>query len=42
MMAGQAETVTDLLQNQGSYCNIEMHADLAGIERFALAYRNEG
>ena len=39
MMAGQAGTVTKLLQNQGSYCNIEIHADLAGIERFALAYR---
>lgn len=39
MMAGQAQTVTELLQNQGSYCNIEIHADLAGIERFALAYR---
>jgi release factor glutamine methyltransferase len=38
MMAGQAQTVTALLQNQGSYCNIEIHADLAGIERFALAY----
>jgi release factor glutamine methyltransferase len=39
MMAGQAQTVTELLQNQGGYCNIEIHADLAGIERFALAYR---
>lgn len=39
MMAGQAEIVTELLQNQGNYCNIEIHADLAGIERFALAYR---
>jgi len=38
MMAGQAQTVTALLQNQGSYCNIEIHADLAGIDRFALAY----
>mgnify|MGYP000203303321 CR=1 FL=1 len=39
MMAGQAETVTQMLQNQGSYCNIEIHKDLAGIERFALACR---
>ena len=39
MMAGQASTVVELLQNQGSYCNIEIHADLAGIERFILAYR---
>lgn len=38
MMAGQAEIVRELLQNQGSYCNIQIHADLAGIERFALAY----
>lgn len=41
MMEGQAQTVTSLLQNQGSYCNIEIHADLAGIERFALAYRSD-
>ncbi len=40
MMAGQAQTVFELLQNQGSYCNIEIHADLAGIERYALAYRS--
>jgi len=39
MMAGQAQTVTELLQKQGDYCNIEIHTDLAGIERFALAYR---
>jgi release factor glutamine methyltransferase len=38
MMAGQADTVRELLQNQGSYQNIQIHADLAGIERFALAY----
>jgi len=39
MMAGQAATVTGLLQEQGSYQQIEIHADLAGIDRFALAYR---
>ncbi|OWY69145.1 protein-(glutamine-N5) methyltransferase, release factor-specific [cyanobacterium TDX16] len=39
MMAGQAETVSELLQQQGSYINIQIYADLAGIERFALAYR---
>ncbi len=39
MMAGQAPTVAQLLDNQGSYCQIEIHTDLAGIERFALAYR---
>ena len=40
MMAGQSEAVSNLLQNQGSYCNITTHSDLAGIERFALAYRS--
>ncbi len=40
MMAGQARAVTDLLQRQGSYCKIAIHADLAGIERYALALRN--
>ncbi len=39
MMAGQADAVQKMLQNQGSYCNIQIHADLAGIERFALAYK---
>ena len=41
MMAGQAQAVTELLQSQGSYCGIQIHADLAGIERFAIAYRRE-
>lgn len=39
MMAGQAPFVTQLLNSQGSYQNISIHPDLAGIERFALAYR---
>jgi release factor glutamine methyltransferase len=39
MMAGQAEQVTQLLYDQGSYFNIQIFPDLAGIERFALAYR---
>lgn len=39
MMAGQADTVFQLLQNHGSYYNIEIHTDLAGIERFAVAYK---
>lgn len=39
MMAGQADAVQEMLQNQGSYCNIQIHLDLSGIERFALAYR---
>ncbi|AFY47283.1 protein-(glutamine-N5) methyltransferase, release factor-specific [Nostoc sp. PCC 7524] len=38
MMAGQAQTVRTLLHKQGSYCNIQIHADLEGVERFALAY----
>lgn len=38
MMAGQAKPVIELLQ-QGNYCQIEIHADLSGIERFAVAYR---
>ena len=38
MMAGQAQGVTNLLQQQGSYQDIKIISDLAGIERFALAY----
>ncbi|MBW4554656.1 MAG: peptide chain release factor N(5)-glutamine methyltransferase [Trichormus sp. ATA11-4-KO1] len=38
MMAGQADAVKALLQQQGSYYNMQIHADLAGIERFAVAY----
>ncbi len=41
MMAGQADTVFQLLQNHGSYCNIEIHSDFSGIERFAVAYNKE-
>lgn len=39
MMAGQAETVVQFLQAQEHYREIQIHTDLAGIERFALAYR---
>jgi release factor glutamine methyltransferase len=39
MMAGQADEVVELLQRQGSYCKVQIYPDLAGIERFALAYR---
>jgi release factor glutamine methyltransferase len=39
MMAGQAEAVSALLEAQGGYKQISIHSDLAGIERFALAYR---
>lgn len=40
MMAGQAEPVQQLLLENGNYRQIEIHKDLAGIERFALAYVN--
>jgi release factor glutamine methyltransferase len=40
MMAGQAQAVAQLLREHGSYCNIEIHSDLAGIERLAIAYRS--
>ena len=39
MMAGQADTVVHLLHQQGSYCQVQIVPDLAGIDRFALAYR---
>ncbi len=39
MMAGQSAAVTALLEAQGSYHNIQVHPDLAGINRFVLAYR---
>lgn len=39
MMAGQASSVRHLLEAEGSYTGIEIFSDLAGIERFALAYR---
>ncbi len=39
IMAGQAEAVLELLSNDKNYCNISIHADLAGINRFALAYK---
>lgn len=39
MMAGQADTVAQLLCDRGSYRDIQIIPDLAGIDRFALAYR---
>jgi release factor glutamine methyltransferase len=39
MMAGQAEAVANLLQTQGNYGNVQIYPDLAGVDRFALAYR---
>lgn len=41
MMAGQGDTVAQLLHQQGRYCQIQIIPDLAGIDRFALAYRQE-
>lgn len=40
MMAGQASEVIQMLHDNGSYSKIEIHSDLAGIERFALAYKS--
>jgi release factor glutamine methyltransferase len=39
MMIGQAPIVMELLHQQGSYRDIHAYADLAGIERFVMAYR---
>lgn len=39
MMYGQDEAVKTLLINQGQYKQIQIHPDLAGIPRFAQAYR---
>lgn len=39
MMTGQADTVAQLLHDRGSYRDIQIIPDLAGIDRFALAYR---
>jgi release factor glutamine methyltransferase len=40
MMAGQAEIVCQMLENNGNYCDIQIHADLAGIKRFAICRRH--
>lgn len=39
MMAGQAEVVANLLDQNGNYDQIQTHLDLGGIERFAVARR---
>ncbi len=39
LMAGQALSVAQLLNNQGQYKEVKILQDLAGIERFVLAYR---
>ncbi|MFM1842598.1 MAG: protoporphyrinogen oxidase [Cyanobacteriota bacterium] len=38
LMAGQASTVAALLDQQGTYQNIHIHPDLAGIDRFVSAH----
>lgn len=38
MMAGQSQAIATLLQQNGSYTAIKIHNDLAGFDRFALAY----
>ena len=40
MMAGQADAVKSMLKDYGCYDRIQVFKDLAGIERFALAYRS--
>ncbi|MEM6450289.1 MAG: peptide chain release factor N(5)-glutamine methyltransferase [Cyanobacteria bacterium P01_D01_bin.105] len=37
LMAGQAETVEDLLKQHDSYTHINIHPDLSGIDRFVSA-----
>ncbi|MEG4999342.1 peptide chain release factor N(5)-glutamine methyltransferase [Microcoleus sp. B4-D4] len=39
MMAGQERAVADMLESHGSYGQVQIFSDLAGIDRFALAYR---
>lgn len=39
LMAGQADIVVELLKQQGEYQEPKIFPDLAGIERFVLAYR---
>ncbi|MEL6578815.1 MAG: peptide chain release factor N(5)-glutamine methyltransferase [Cyanobacteria bacterium J06621_12] len=39
LMIGQADTVVELLQQQGEYYDLKVFPDLAGVDRFVLAYR---
>lgn len=39
LMVGQADIVVALLKQQGEYQDLQVFRDLAGIERFVLAYR---
>jgi hypothetical protein len=38
-MAGQAEAVCQMLEEQGQYQAITSHVDLNGIDRFVSAFR---
>ncbi|MEM1172935.1 MAG: peptide chain release factor N(5)-glutamine methyltransferase [Cyanobacteria bacterium P01_H01_bin.35] len=38
MMAGQGEMVAEMLQDNGSYCRVEIFPDLEGVDRFAMGY----
>lgn len=40
IMAGQGERVAGLLEAQGSYSRIKIIPDLAGLDRFVIAYLN--
>ena len=42
LMAGQAPTVAAMLTAQGQYESVVIYPDLAGIERFVLAYTRAG
>lgn len=37
LMTGQSTSVVDLLQANGNYCDVKIHQDLTGIERFVSA-----
>ena len=39
LMVGQAETVVQLLAQQGQYRSMQIHQDLSGIQRFVSAHR---
>jgi release factor glutamine methyltransferase len=41
MMAGQGSAVVDLLVTQGSYTDLEIIDDLAGLDRFVIARRSK-
>ncbi|TVQ56696.1 MAG: peptide chain release factor N(5)-glutamine methyltransferase [Spirulina sp. DLM2.Bin59] len=42
LMAGQAPAVAAMVRDQGGYESVAIYPDLAGIERFVLAYTKSG